>query len=172
MLTDLRIRAYMETAEASSFSGIKVESGNSYSIYWFVWERDGFYPWPDWEPIILIFCDSDLRFVCVRRHFIWKVYEAPDLAEPVTAFFEGRHHAPLIKTRTNARDFERKISRGTVPISLDAVLEEEVPDFARDPRHLVDRFKISAIPAALLHRISRQKAVDEKVSELLEDCRE
>ena len=167
-LEDDELLAYMDAREVGNFRGVKKELGDSFVIYWFVWERDGIFDWPDWEPVVVIFHRQQLRCVSVRRHFRWRVYRAEELVRPVTVYFEGRQHAPYVKTIANEREFDRLVSKGVVPIPLDKSVDEEVPDFARDPRLLKDQYPVSGTVASLWHTILQQKTVDELILELLE----
>ncbi len=165
------LAAYMSDKEADSFKGVKKERGDSYIIYWFVWEKDGIFDWPDWEPVVVVFCRQQLKCVSVRRHFHWERYMADDLVLPVTIFFEGRHHAPFVKTIANRDEFDRLVSKGVVRVPLDKSIDEEVPDFARDPRLLKKRYpSLSGTLSSFLHTISRQKNVDDWIKRLLTNC--
>ena len=171
-LEDDELLAYMDAREVGNFRGVKKELGDSFVIYWFVWERDGIFDWPDWEPVVVIFHRQQLRCVSIRRHFLWEIYMAEELVLPVTIYFEGEQHAPNVKTIANEHEFDRLVSKGVVPIPLDESIDEEVPDFARDPRLLRKRYPgLFGTMASLWHTILQQKTVDDWIKELLRNCR-
>lgn len=143
-------------------------------VYWFVWKKDGVCPWPNWEPLLLVFNDMNELATCtVRSRFVWKTYEIAELDSPnvIEIIFQDKHHHPMIKTRSNKERFDRlKTMMTEIPMTTREIQKEEVPVFARDSRKLSEYFpetmRSKCAPIVSLPHMIMTPTVDEKIKEL------
>ncbi len=95
---------------ADELIDILYEAGPGCEIYWFHWPRNGFIRRPDFEPLIYVYYPNGaLCIVAVRRDWIWKEKDAEDVAQPVQVVFRRSNHAPYIKDKAQAADYDREI---------------------------------------------------------------
>ncbi len=122
-------RSYF-SSEADELELIEVifEQGDRFEIFWYHWPRDGVFPWPDYEPVVMVYnSDGTLCLLMVRRGWRFRIYHASELFYPIEVLFDSIQHHPYIKTLATD-DFELKKTRHEPRIyEARTIRDKEIP---------------------------------------------
>lgn len=122
---------------------VLIEKYENFDIYWYHWPHDGpkwFYSIfreEDYEPVILVYCDDDLKCVITRAHWEYQYSDLVDsgLSIPAEIVFEDEWHPPQARTNQNIREFElKKLELIPTQYSPEKISKNEILDKFRTGR--------------------------------------
>lgn len=96
---------------------VLVESNSDkYEIIWYHWGQDGFMPVEDYEPVIVVYCENQIKTVITRSAWKFKPHNIDDVvSNPLRVLFKDGFHHYMIRTEENAVDFDKFID--SIPLN-------------------------------------------------------
>jgi len=92
-----------------SLKKVYLERYTNIDLLWYNWPRDGLLRWEnDYEPIALVYKDSDISYVITRRHWSYQAYSIDQLSQPLQIRFDGIFHPPYPRTMEGQEQFDAK----------------------------------------------------------------
>ena len=151
----------MQDSKENPYIAAHVEEYPNYDIIWYEWKYDGppsaakLINLADFEPVIILYKDDQIICVIVRSHwnYVPSSIKEENLILPPHIAFDNDYHEPLVKTRDNEDDFNKKI--------LLLVKKSNYDVTTRSANYITSKFRIGTGHITLIKRFF-QKVVDPK----------